>query len=56
MSPFWDMDHDYEWLFSQPKENLNVHMVNFKKGDKIILAAFGAGLTWGAAYLTWAYN
>jgi len=35
VSPFWDMDHDYEWLFSQPKENLNVHMVNFKKGDKI---------------------
>ena len=29
---------------------------NFKEGDKIILAAFGAGLTWGAAYLTWAYN
>jgi len=29
---------------------------NFTKGDKIILAAFGAGLTWGAAYLTWAYN
>ncbi len=29
---------------------------NCKKGDKIILAAFGAGLTWGAAYLTWAYN
>tara|TARA_Y100001949_G_scaffold80451_1_gene68059 strand:+ start:863 stop:1870 length:1008 start_codon:yes stop_codon:yes gene_type:complete len=28
----------------------------FKKGDKIVLAAFGAGLTWGAAYLTWAYN
>ena len=27
-----------------------------KKGDKLILAAFGAGLTWGAAYLTWAYN
>jgi len=26
------------------------------KGDKLILAAFGAGLTWGAAYLTWAYN
>ena len=27
-----------------------------KMGDKLILAAFGAGLTWGAAYLTWAYN
>ena len=29
---------------------------NFKEGDKLIIAAFGAGLTWGAAYLTWAYN
>ncbi len=26
------------------------------KGDKLIFTAFGAGLTWGAAYLTWAYN
>jgi 3-oxoacyl-[acyl-carrier-protein] synthase III len=24
-----------------------------KKGDKLILAAFGAGYTWGAAYLVW---
>ncbi len=27
-----------------------------KKGDNIILAAFGAGFTWGAAYLKWAYD
>lgn len=27
-----------------------------KKGDNIILATFGAGFTWGAAYLKWAYN
>lgn len=27
-----------------------------KKGDKIILSAFGGGFTWGAVYLTWAYN
>ncbi len=27
----------------------------FKKGDKIILTAFGGGFTWGAVYLTWAY-
>jgi 3-oxoacyl-[acyl-carrier-protein] synthase-3 len=27
-----------------------------KKGDKIIFAAFGGGFTWGAAYLTWAYD
>jgi 3-oxoacyl-[acyl-carrier-protein] synthase-3 len=27
-----------------------------KKGDKIILSAFGGGFTWGAIYLKWAYN
>ncbi len=26
-----------------------------KKGDNLILAAFGGGFTWGAAYLKWAY-
>ena len=26
---------------------------SLKKGDKLILAAFGAGFTWGALYLTW---
>lgn len=26
-----------------------------KKGDNIILAAFGGGYTWGAVYLKWAY-
>jgi 3-oxoacyl-[acyl-carrier-protein] synthase-3 len=28
---------------------------NFKKGDNIILTAFGAGFTWGAIYLKWGY-
>ncbi len=27
-----------------------------KKGDNIILSAFGAGFTWGAIYLKWGYN
>jgi 3-oxoacyl-[acyl-carrier-protein] synthase-3 len=27
-----------------------------KKGDKLILAAFGGGFTWGSLYLKWAYN
>jgi len=27
-----------------------------KKGDNIILAAFGGGFTWGAMYIKWAYN
>ena len=31
----------YDW-----KDQLN-------KGDNLVLAAFGGGLTWGAAYLTW---
>ena len=26
-----------------------------KKGDNIILAAFGGGFTWGSVYLKWAY-
>ena len=26
---------------------------SLKKGDKVILTAFGAGFTWGAMYLIW---
>ena len=28
----------------------------FKKGDILILSAFGAGFTWGALYYKWGYN
>jgi 3-oxoacyl-[acyl-carrier-protein] synthase-3 len=27
-----------------------------RKGDKVILTAFGGGYTWGAVYLKWGYN
>jgi len=27
-----------------------------RRGDKLILAAFGGGFTWGAAYVKWAYD
>ena len=27
-----------------------------KKGDRVLLTAFGAGFTWGAMYLKWAFN
>jgi 3-oxoacyl-[acyl-carrier-protein] synthase-3 len=27
-----------------------------KKGDNLIMAAFGGGFTWGSVYLKWAYN
>jgi DUF1365 family protein len=35
VSPFWGMDHDYEWFFSQPEDSLNVKMKNFKDGEKV---------------------
>jgi len=28
----------------------------FKKGDNLVLTAFGGGFTWGAIYLKWAYD
>ena len=28
----------------------------FKKGDNLVLAAFGGGFTWGSLYLKWSYN
>ena len=31
-------------------------MKKVKKGDNIVLSAFGGGFTWGAVYLKWAYN
>jgi len=35
---------------------LNDYERQIKKGDKIIFTAFGGGFSWGAIYLTWAYN
>ncbi|MFT4072411.1 MAG: beta-ketoacyl-ACP synthase III [Dysgonamonadaceae bacterium] len=35
---------------------LNEWESKLKKGDNIILAAFGAGFTWGSVYLKWAYD
>jgi 3-oxoacyl-[acyl-carrier-protein] synthase-3 len=27
-----------------------------RKGDNLIIAAFGGGFTWGAAWVRWAYD
>jgi len=35
---------------------LNDYENQLKKGDKVIMAAFGGGFTWGSIYLTWAYD
>tara|TARA_A100001011_G_scaffold173680_1_gene182383 strand:- start:40 stop:819 length:780 start_codon:yes stop_codon:yes gene_type:complete len=35
VSPFWGMDHQYDWLFSEPQKKLLVNMKNFKGGNKV---------------------
>ncbi len=35
VSPFWGMDHQYEWLFTEPNQELFVNMKNFKDGQKV---------------------
>jgi 3-oxoacyl-[acyl-carrier-protein] synthase-3 len=35
---------------------LNDYESKLKKGDKVVLAAFGGGFSWGSIYLKWAYN
>ena len=35
VSPFWGMDHQYKWIFTQPNENLLVNMKNYKNGENV---------------------
>ena len=35
---------------------LDEYKSRLKKGDKIMMTAFGAGFTWGAMYLIWAID
>lgn len=39
VSPFMDMNVDYEWKFTEPAERVHVHMENVKNGDKFFEAA-----------------
>jgi hypothetical protein len=41
VSPFIDMDIDYDWRFCEPGEFIRVHMIDFQKGQKL----FDASLT-----------
>jgi hypothetical protein len=35
VSPFMEMDVDYDWRFNEPGERLTVHMENAREGDKV---------------------
>jgi hypothetical protein len=38
VSPFMEMDVDYDWRFSEPGDVLRVQMINFHKGTKLFAA------------------
>ncbi|MEZ5977657.1 MAG: DUF1365 domain-containing protein [Planctomycetota bacterium] len=40
VSPFWDMDHVYEWSFSQVGDSVDVHMANRAEGEVVFTAGF----------------
>lgn len=35
VSPFMDMDHQYDWRLSAPGDRLSVHMENFEHGERL---------------------
>ena len=48
VSPFMEMEVDYDWRFSPPAERLNVHMENSKQAEKV----FDATLEFSRAEIT----
>lgn len=39
ISPFMDMGIDYDWRFRLPGQMLNVHMINYEKGQRLFDAS-----------------
>lgn len=35
ISPYMPMDVDYDWRFSVPGDRINVHLMNFKDGERV---------------------
>jgi uncharacterized protein len=38
VSPFLDMDMEYDWRFNEPRETLRVQMINFRRETKLFAA------------------
>jgi DUF1365 family protein len=41
VSPFIDVDIDYDWRFQVPGDSLRVHMIDYEKGEKLFDASLG---------------
>jgi len=41
VSPFIDMDIQYDWRFREPGEALNVHMIDYQNGKRLFDASLG---------------
>jgi len=41
VSPFIDMDIQYDWRFREPGEALNVHMIDYQNGRRLFDASLG---------------
>ena len=53
VSPFFKMDHTYDWGFSEPTESLSVWMQNFSEGRKVFEARLsGERLEWNRKNMT----
>ena len=39
VSPFLDMDMEYDWRFSEPGDVLRVHMINLRQGTRLFVAS-----------------
>jgi DUF1365 family protein len=53
VSPFFKMDHTYDWGFSEPDDSLSVWMQNFSDGRKVFEARLtGERLAWNRKNMT----
>ena len=39
MSPFIDMEIDYDWRFCEPGQFIRVHMIDYQNGEKLFDAS-----------------